>query len=70
MQLTRTPTALRSRAIGQGHADHAALGGRVGGLADLAVEGGDRGDGDDGAALVVGERLGLGSWRWRPGGCS
>src|SRR5690606_28831526 len=44
---------------GERHADDTALGGRVGGLADLAVEGGDRGDGDDGAALAVGERLGL-----------
>ena len=31
----------------QRHADDAALGGRVGGLADLAVEGGDRGGVDD-----------------------
>ena len=41
---------------GQGHADDAALGGRVGGLADLAVEGGDRGDVDDGAPLAVRRR--------------
>jgi glutamate N-acetyltransferase / amino-acid N-acetyltransferase len=42
----------------QGHADHAALGGRVAGLADLAVERGHRRDVDDGAALAVLERLG------------
>src|SRR5690606_3517948 len=44
---------------GQGHADHAALGGGVGDLTDLTVEGGHRRDGDDGAPLVRVERLGL-----------
>ena len=40
----------------QGHADDAALRGRVGDLADLAVEGGDRGgvDADAALALLVG----------------
>src|SRR3546814_4361385 len=41
---------------GEGHADDTALGGGVGDLADLAVEGGHRGDGDDGALLVVRQR--------------
>ena len=42
---------------GEGHPDDAALGGRVGDLADLAVEGGDRGGVDAHAALAVLERL-------------
>ena len=37
----------------QRHRHHAALGGRIGGLADLAVVGGDRGGRDDDAALAV-----------------
>ncbi len=41
----------------QGHADHAALGGAVGGLADLAVVGGHRGGGDHHAAFAGGFRL-------------
>src|SRR5690606_30101838 len=46
---------------GQGHADDATLRGRVGDLADLAVEGRHRGDGDDAAAGTVGvDGLGLG----------
>ena len=43
----------------QGHADHAALGRRVGGLADLAVERRDRRGVDDDAALLA-DRFGLG----------
>src|SRR5207237_961934 len=39
--------------------DHAALRGRVGGLADLALERRDRGGVDDHAALAVVQRLGL-----------
>src|SRR5690606_2143430 len=38
---------------GQGHADHAGLGGRIGGLADLALVGGHAGGVDDRAALAV-----------------
>ena len=53
MVLTRMPTAREVAGDGQGHADDAALRRRVGGLADLAVEGGDRGGVDDGAPLVV-----------------
>ena len=54
----------------QRHADDAALGGRVGGLADLAVEGGDRRGVDDDAALAVGERLEPGHrGRRRAGSC-
>jgi hypothetical protein len=44
----------------QRHADHAGLRGRVGGLADLALEGGDRGGVDDHAALALGVGLALG----------
>ena len=50
---TRIPSFARSRAIGKRHADDARLRGRVGGLADLPVEGrGRRGVHDD-AALAV-----------------
>ena len=41
---------------GQRHARDAGLGGRVGGLADLAFEGGDRRGVDDHAALAIGVR--------------
>jgi hypothetical protein len=44
-------------AIVQTRMHDAALRGRVGGLADLAVEGGDRGGHDHGAALAVLARL-------------
>ena len=47
------PSSARSRAIGQGHADDAALGGGVGGLADLPVERRHRGGVDDDAALAL-----------------
>ena len=50
--ITRTPRLARSRAAGSVEADDAALGGRVGDLADLAVEGGDRGRVDADAALA------------------
>src|SRR5690606_7676819 len=43
----------------QRHAHHAALGGRIGSLADLSVEGGDRGGVDDDAALATFKRLEL-----------
>ena len=54
------PDAGRGEVAGerQRHRDDAALGRRVGGLADRAVEGGDRGGVDDDAALAVLERLG------------
>ena len=42
----------------QGQRDDAALGRGIGGLADLALEGGDRGGRDDDAALAVAVRLG------------
>ena len=56
MVTTRMPDCARSRAAGQRHADDAALGGRVGELADLPVVGGDRGgvDAHPALALVVG----------------
>jgi hypothetical protein len=41
----------------QGHADNPALGGGIGGLADLPVEGGNRGRVDDDAALAFRIRL-------------
>lgn len=44
---------------GEGEGGHPALGRGVGGLADLAVVGGDRGGGDEDAALAV-HGLGLG----------
>src|SRR5690606_19864512 len=44
----------------QRHAHHAALGRGVGQLADLALEGGDRGGGDDDAAAALVERVGFG----------
>ena len=59
MQLTRTPDGRQVAGDREGHADHAALGRRVAGLPDLAVERRDRGDGDDGAPLAVGQGLGL-----------
>ena len=58
--LTRIPYWARSRAAGSVIADDAALGGRVGDLADLAVEGGDRGGVHAHAALAV-----LAAARWR-----
>ena len=48
---------------GEGHADDAALGGGVRRLADLAVEGGDAGQVDDGAALAGLGRLVAGDRR-------
>ena len=55
-----TAAVLRQVAChGQRHADQAALGGAVGLLADLAVEGGDRGGEQHDAALAVGQRLEL-----------
>ena len=50
---TRTPPTARSRAAGSVIPTIAALRGRVGDLADLAVEGGDRGGVDAHAALAV-----------------
>ena len=52
----------------QRHADDAALGGGIGGLADLAVEGRHRGGVDDHAALAGGIRLRPCSWPRPPGG--
>ena len=46
-----------SRAAGRVERDDAALGGGIGGLADLALIGRDRGGRDDDAALAVGQRL-------------
>ena len=43
----------------------AALGRRIGGLADLAFEGGDRSGRDDHAALAVGEAARAAAWRRR-----
>ena len=51
--MTRMPRGREVARDRQRHADDAALRGRVGGLADLAVEGGDRGGVDDHAALAV-----------------
>ena len=59
MVTTRIRLARQVAGDRQGHADDAALGRRVGGLADLAVERGDRRGVDDDAALLA-ERLGLG----------
>ena len=53
MVLTRMPSLDQVARDRQGHADDAALGGRIGGLADLAVLGRDRGGVDDRAALAV-----------------
>ena len=52
----------------QRHADQAALGGAVGLLADLAVEGGDRGGEQHHAALAVFQRRQLGAGARRTGG--
>ena len=49
------------------HADDAALGRRVGDLADLAVVGGDRGGGDADAALALARRARWRASRWRRG---
>ena len=61
---TRIPVSARSRAAGQRHPDDPALGRRIGDLADLAVEGGDRGSVDAHPALADGPAA-----RWRPSRC-
>ena len=55
--ITRMPNCANSRAAGMVSADDAAFRCRIGGLADLAFEGRDRGGRDDDAALAVGQRL-------------
>ena len=62
---TRMPSRARSRAAGSVRPDDAALRRRVGGLADLAVEGGDRGGHHERAALAVGVGLVRGHRRGR-----